>query len=65
MHRYQLLRRRKEGGAVLLVSEDLDEIFELCDRIAVMFRGEFMGILSSEDPRLNDIGLMMAGSLRL
>jgi simple sugar transport system ATP-binding protein len=63
--RNQLLWRRKEGGAVLLVSEDLDEIFELCDRIAVMFRGEFMGILNSEDPRLKDIGLMMAGSMRV
>jgi hypothetical protein len=30
-----------------------------------MFRGEFMGVLSAEDPRLNDIGLMMAGSLRV
>jgi simple sugar transport system ATP-binding protein len=63
--RKQLLQRRKEGGAVLLVSEDLEEIFELCDRIAVIFQGEFMGILESDDPRLNDIGLMMAGSLRL
>ncbi len=63
--RNQLLQRRKEGGAVLLVSEDLEEIFELCDRIAVMFRGEFMGILESEDSRLNDIGLMMAGSMRV
>jgi simple sugar transport system ATP-binding protein len=34
--RKQLLKRRREGGAVLLVSEDLEEIFELCDRIAVM-----------------------------
>ena len=63
--RNQLLKRRREGGAVLLVSEDLDEIFELCDRIAVMFRGEFMGVLKADDPRLKDIGLMMAGSLRL
>jgi simple sugar transport system ATP-binding protein len=63
--RNQLLKRRREGGAVLLVSEDLDEIFELCDRIAVMFRGEFMGVLEADDPRLKDIGLMMAGSLRL
>jgi simple sugar transport system ATP-binding protein len=63
--RKQLLQRRREGGAVLLVSEDLEEIFELCDRIAVIFQGEFMGILDSDDPRLNDIGLMMAGSLRL
>jgi simple sugar transport system ATP-binding protein len=63
--RKHLLKRRREGGAVLLVSEDLEEIFELCDRIAVMFQGEFMGILNSDDLRLNDIGLMMAGSLRL
>jgi simple sugar transport system ATP-binding protein len=63
--RKTLLQRRREGGAVLLVSEDLEEIFELCDRIAVIFEGEFMGVLSADDPRLKDIGLMMAGSLRL
>ena len=63
--RKQLLKRCKEGGAVLLVSEDLEEIFELCDRIAVMFQGEFMGILNADDPQLNDVGLMMAGSLRV
>jgi simple sugar transport system ATP-binding protein len=63
--RNQLLKRRKEGGAVLLVSEDLEEIFELCDRIAVIFQGTFMGILESDDPRLADIGLMMAGTKRL
>ena len=63
--RKQLLKHRKAGGAVLLVSEDLEEIFELCDRIAVIFEGEFMGILDSDDSRTTDIGLMMAGSLRL
>ena len=49
----------------MLVSEDLEEIFELSDRIAVMFQGEFMAILRGDDPRLKDIGLMMAGSLRM
>jgi len=63
--RKQLLRRRSAGGAVLLVSEDLEEIFELCDRIAVIFQGEFMGILDAHDSRLADIGMMMAGSTRL
>jgi general nucleoside transport system ATP-binding protein len=63
--RNQLLKRRAEGGAVLLVSEDLDEIFELCDRIAVVFKGRLMGILESDDPRLADIGLMMAGTRNL
>ncbi len=60
--RNQLLKRREEGGAVLLVSEDLEEIFELCDRIAVIFQGSFMGILESDDPRIADIGMMMAGT---
>jgi general nucleoside transport system ATP-binding protein len=63
--RKQLLKRRREGGAVLLVSEDLEEISELCDRIAVLFRGEFMGIINAGDPRFADIGLMMAGSLKI
>lgn len=60
--RNQLLKRRSEGGAILLVSEDLEEIFELCDRIAVIFQGSVMGILESDDPRIADIGLMMAGT---
>jgi general nucleoside transport system ATP-binding protein len=63
--RNQLLKRRAEGGAVLLVSEDLDEIFELCDRIAVIFQGRLMGVLESDDPRIADIGLMMAGTRNL
>ena len=63
--RNQLLKRRAEGGAILLVSEDLDEIFELCDRIAVIFQGRFMGILDAKDPRLEDIGLLMAGAKNL
>ncbi len=63
--RKQLLKRRKEGGAVLLVSEDLEEIFELCDRIAVIFQGEFMGILNANDSRLADMGMMMTGATRI
>ena len=50
---------------MLLVSEDLDEIFELCDRIAVIFQGRFMGILEAEDPGVADIGLLMAGAKNL
>lgn len=63
--RKHLLKLRKQGSAVLLFSEDLEEIFELCDRVAVIFDGEFMAILDSEDERLCDIGLMMAGSKRI
>ena len=63
--RKHLLRLRKQGSAVLLFSEDLEEIFELCDKIAVIFDGEFMGILDSGDRQLSDIGLMMAGSKKV
>jgi ABC-type uncharacterized transport system ATPase subunit len=62
--REHLLELRKQGSSVLLFSEDLEEIFELCDRVAVIFDGEFMGIFNSDDERLCDIGLMMAGSKR-
>jgi simple sugar transport system ATP-binding protein len=60
-----LLKQREEGAAVLLVSEDLDEIMELSDRIAVMFRGELMGILPAAEATLEAIGLMMAGERRV
>lgn len=63
--RGQLLQRRSDGGAVLLVSEDLDELLALCDRIAVIFKGRLMGILESDDPRIADIGLMMGGTAML
>jgi general nucleoside transport system ATP-binding protein len=63
--RSQLLKRRDSGGAVLLVSEDLEEIFQLCDRAAVMYRGAFMGIFDPARVSMEDVGLMMAGSKSL
>ncbi len=60
-----LLRARDEGAAVLLVSEDLEEIMELSDRIAVMFRGEIMGIVPAGEATLEELGLMMAGEKRV
>jgi simple sugar transport system ATP-binding protein len=61
----QLLQERERGTAVLLVSEDLEEVFALSDRIAVMFAGELMGIVATQEADLEEIGLMMAGSHRL
>lgn len=60
--RKELIRCRDEGGAVLLVSEDLEELFQVCDRIAVMFEGRFAGIVDPADCSMETIGLMMAGS---
>ena len=50
---------------MLLVSEDLDEIFQLCDRVAVMYEGQFMGVLPIDKVEINEIGLAMSGSKRM
>jgi ABC-type uncharacterized transport system ATPase subunit len=60
--RLQLLEQRKRGSAIILVSESLDEIFKLSDRIAVMYEGEFTGIFPTLKASLEKVGLMMAGS---
>lgn len=57
----QLLRQRSAGLATLLISEDLDEIKALSDRILVLFGGEIMGLVRNEDVTIEDLGLMMAG----
>jgi len=61
-HTHKLfMRLREKGSAILLVSEDLEEIMSLSDRIAVMFRGKFMGILDASKATVEEIGMMMAG----
>ncbi len=57
-----LLRQRGEGAAILLISEDLDEILALSDRIAIIYEGEIMDIVPTEEANVEEIGLMMAGS---
>jgi general nucleoside transport system ATP-binding protein len=57
----RLLQEREAGAAILLVSEDLDEIRALSDRIAVIYEGRIAGILP-RDASVERIGLMMAGS---
>ncbi|MBU1652644.1 ABC transporter ATP-binding protein [bacterium] len=59
--RAQLLKQRKAGAAIMLISEDLDEIFALSDRIAVIYEGKIMDILSCEETTSERIGLLMAG----
>ena len=50
-----------EGVAVLLISEDLDEIRALADRIVVMYEGTLAGELDAATATVEDIGLLMAG----
>jgi len=61
----QLLKQRAEGLATLLISEDLDEVKALSDRIVVLFGGEMMGIVNSDEVSIEELGLMMAGEKRL
>jgi simple sugar transport system ATP-binding protein len=51
-----------EGVAVLLVSEDLDEILALADRVVVMYEGRIVGEADPEQTAVEEIGLLMAGA---
>jgi general nucleoside transport system ATP-binding protein len=57
----QMLAAREAGAAVLYISTELEEIFSLSDRIAVMYEGEIMGIVPGKDVDIHLIGEMMAG----
>ena len=57
-----LLQQRAQGCAILLVSEDLDELLSLSDRIAVMYEGRVVGVVCSQDFDITQIGLMMTGT---
>ncbi|RME83638.1 MAG: ABC transporter ATP-binding protein [Caldilineae bacterium] len=60
----QIVAKRDEGVAVLLVSAELDEIMALSDRIAVMYKGEIIDIVPREEATREQIGLLMAGVKR-
>jgi simple sugar transport system ATP-binding protein len=59
--RSRIMRARNRGAAILLVSEDLDELFELADRIVVMFNGELVYETPIADADLAVVGRRMAG----
>jgi len=56
-----LLKKREEGKGVLIVTSDLDEAMQLSDRLAVMYRGQFIGLGRPEELTLEQIGLWMGG----
>ena len=55
------MEQRDRGAAILLISEDLDELLALCDRIAVIFEGSIMDILDRNETTAEELGLLMAG----
>jgi simple sugar transport system ATP-binding protein len=60
IHR-RLLEQRAAGTAILVVSEDLDEILTLCDRVLVMYEGETIGEVDPRETTRETLGLMLAG----
>lgn len=58
----QLVHKRDDGAAVLLVSAELDEIMGLADRIAVIFKGKFTAVVDADEVSKEQVGLMMAGN---
>ncbi len=58
---YQLLEARDNNKAVLVISEELDELLNICDRIAVMYEGRILKILPRQEANKSSLGLLMAG----
>ena len=56
-----LVKMRDDGCAVFVVSADLDEIFSLCDRILVMYRGRIVGDFQSAEADIEEVGRLMGG----
>jgi general nucleoside transport system ATP-binding protein len=57
----RLLAEKEKGAAILYISTELEEIMMMCDRIAVIYQGEFVGILDAAIATVEEIGLLMGG----
>jgi simple sugar transport system ATP-binding protein len=63
IHR-RLVEQRNQGKAVLLISFELDEVMNLCDRIAVIFQGKIVGVVDPRKVTEREMGLLMSGSAK-
>ena len=61
IHR-RIIEQRDAGAAILIVSTELDEVLAVGDRIAVMYDGKIVGILSGADATHENLGLLMGGA---
>ena len=59
-----LMELRDSGTSILLISEDLDELMKLSDRVGVMFGGRIVGNFAIEEVDLEEVGLLMMGLFR-
>jgi general nucleoside transport system ATP-binding protein len=58
----KLVQLRTDGSGILLISEDLDEIFNLADVVAVIFKGRIVGVKKVDETTKEAVGLLMAGT---
>ncbi|MBI9095116.1 MAG: ABC transporter ATP-binding protein [Sphaerochaeta sp.] len=59
--RQNIIKQRDSGNAVFLVSEELEELLMVADKIAVMFEGRIMDIMDVKDAKTEELGMLMAG----
>ncbi|MEL7243414.1 MAG: ABC transporter ATP-binding protein [Cyanobacteria bacterium J06573_2] len=59
----QLLQARERGAAIIYISTELEEVINISDRVAVMYRGQFVGLLDSQTATVEEIGLLMGGGI--
>ena len=59
-----LMDCREQGGAIVLVSEDLDELLALSDNLVVMYQGRIVGRFQSDNTTVHEIGMLMTGHQR-
>ena len=59
----QIKLKREEGFAILLASEELEDLINMCDRIAVISEGEIKGTVDAKSTSIQQIGLLMAGQV--
>ena len=60
----EMVKRRDEGDAILLVSLELDEVMNLSDRIYVMYEGEIVAEVDPKKITVQELGLYMSGAKR-
>jgi simple sugar transport system ATP-binding protein len=60
--RQALVKERAHGTGVLLISEDLEELFTLSDRLIVLYAGEVAGSFNPEETNIFEVGHLMTGS---
>jgi simple sugar transport system ATP-binding protein len=60
----QLLNARREGVGILLISEDLDEIFSIADKVSVIYHGQISPLLNVRETSISQIGAMMGGDMK-